>query len=85
MPGYTAAATLEVDPHEQGTVAGIMTAAQGYGAMAGPLVATSLYQIQPALPYLLTCVLLSLVAIAAWVSPRLRRIVVTAQPATATD
>ncbi|NJN17098.1 MAG: MFS transporter [Oscillochloris sp.] len=74
MPGYTAAATLEVNPSEQGAAAGLMTAAQGFGAMSGPVLATSLYEIRPAYPYLLTCTLLGLVALAVWLHPRLRRI-----------
>jgi MFS family permease len=84
-PGFAAAATLEVEPHEQGSVAGIMTAAQGYGAMSGPLLATTLYQMDQALPYLFACVLLSSVAIAAWLHPRLRRIALTVQPGAAAD
>lgn len=74
LPGYTAAATLEVTPGEQGAVAGLTTAAQGFGAMAGPLIATSLYQLRPEYPYVLTCTLLSLVALAVWLHPRLQRI-----------
>ncbi|HMQ35098.1 MAG TPA: MFS transporter, partial [Chloroflexaceae bacterium] len=72
LPGYTAAATLEVAGHEQGAVAGLTTSAQGFGAMTGPLLATSLYQLRPEYPYLLTCSLLALVAAAVWLSPRLR-------------
>jgi MFS family permease len=84
LPGYTAAATLEVTPGEQGAVAGLTTAAQGFGAMTGPLLATSLYQMRPEYPYLLTCALLSLVALAVWLHPRLRRIAtLSAAPAAA--
>jgi MFS family permease len=84
-PGFAAAATLEVEPHEQGTVAGIMTAAQGYGAMSGPILATSLYQVHQTLPYFFAALLLSIVAIAAWLHPRLRRIAPVAQPVPAAD
>jgi MFS family permease len=79
MPGYTAAATLEVEAHEQGSVAGLMTAAQGYGAMSGPIIATTLYQFSSALPYLGAAVLLSGVAIAVWLHPRFLQIIVRAQ------
>ncbi len=82
-PGFAAAATLEVEPHEQGTVAGIMTAAQGYGAMTGPLLATSLYQVHETLPYFFAALLLSGVTVAAWLHPRLRRIVVQPTPVAA--
>jgi MFS transporter, DHA1 family, tetracycline resistance protein len=74
LPGYTAAATLEVSSDEQGAVAGLSTAAQGFGAMTGPLIATSLYQVRSEYPYLLSCTLLSIVALAVWFHPRLRRI-----------
>lgn len=84
-PGFAAAATLEVEPHEQGTVAGIMTAAQGYGAMSGPILATSLYQVHQTLPYFFAALLLSIVAIAAWLHPRLRRIAPVVQPVPAAD
>jgi MFS family permease len=84
LPGYTAAATLEVTPGEQGAVAGLTTAAQGFGAMTGPLLVTSLYQLRPEYPYILTCTLLSLVALAVWLHPRLRRIAtISAAPAAA--
>lgn len=84
-PGFAAAATLEVEPHEQGTVAGIMTAAQGYGAMSGPIVATGLYQIHQTLPYVFAALLLTGVALAAWLHPRLRRVAPQVQPAPAAD
>jgi MFS family permease len=85
LPGYTAAATLEVTPGEQGAVAGLTTAAQGFGAMTGPLLATSLYQMRPEYPYLLTCALLSLVALAVWLHPRLRRIATRSAASAAAD
>lgn len=85
LPGFTAATTLEVTPAEQGAVAGLTTAAQGFGAMTGPLIATSLYQLRPEYPYLLACVLLSLVALAVWLHPRLRRIAEPSQTTAAAD
>jgi MFS family permease len=82
LPGYTAAATLEVQPHEQGRAAGLTTAAQGLGSVFGPLLSTSLYQLRQELPYLLAFTLLALVALAVWLHPRLRRVaVLAAQPA----
>ena len=85
LPGYAAAATLEVEGHEQGAVAGLSTSAQGFGAMSGPLLATSLYQLNPIFPYILTCTLLSFVALAVWLHPRLRRIALPAIRPIASD
>ncbi|GAB4426567.1 MAG: MFS transporter [Chloroflexi bacterium OHK40] len=85
LPGYTAAATLEVTSQEQGAVAGLTVAAQGFGAMVGPLLATSLYQLRPESPYLLTCALLALVAAAVWLHPRLRRVAALAAPSRTAD
>lgn len=85
LPGYMAAATLEVEGHEQGAVAGLTTAAQGFGSMVGPLLATSLYQLRPEYPYLLTCTLLSLVAAAVWLHPRLRRVATLSHTPSAAD
>lgn len=82
LPGYTAAVTLEVQPHEQGRAAGLTSAAQGLGSVFGPLLATSLYQLRQELPYLLFFSLLTLVALAAWLHPRLRRVgALAARPA----
>ncbi|MBI1298528.1 MFS transporter [bacterium] len=85
IPGYTAAATLEVSTEEQSAVAGLTTAMQGFGAMTGPLIATSLYELRPEYPYLFTCALLGLVGIAVWFHPRLRTIGRPAQAAAAAD
>lgn len=74
LPGYTAAVTLEVQASEQGRAAGLTTAAQGLGSVFGPLIATSLYQLRPELPYLLAGCVLTAVALAVWLHPRLRRI-----------
>jgi MFS family permease len=81
LPGFSAAVTLEVEMHEQGGAAGLTTMAQGMGAMAGPLIATSLYQVQQELPYLFVSILLGIVALAVWLHPRLRRVARLARPA----
>jgi MFS family permease len=85
LPGYTAAATLEVQAHEQGRAAGLTTAAQGLGSVFGPLLATSLYQLRQELPYLLAFTLLALVSLAVWLHPRLRRVAVLAARPVASD
>ncbi|HMO59893.1 MAG TPA: MFS transporter [Roseiflexaceae bacterium] len=74
LPGLNAAVTLEVEPQEQGSTAGLSTMSLGMGAMAGPLIATSMYQLQSELPYFFTAVLLGLIALAAWLHPRLARV-----------
>ncbi len=50
-PGYNAAATLVVEPHEQGALAGLMGAAASMGFVVGPLLGGYLYQFDPTQPY----------------------------------
>lgn len=50
-PGATAAATLRVDQHEQGSLAGLTTAMTASGFAVGPLVAGVMYQSAQWLPY----------------------------------
>lgn len=65
-PGYAAAASLSVDPHEQGAIAGLTGATAGAGFIFGPMIATGLYRISPSAPFLfggalmLVCYLYSL-------------------------
>ena len=51
-PGYAAAASLSVDPHEQGAIAGLTGATSGAGFIFGPMIATALYRVHPSAPYL---------------------------------
>jgi MFS family permease len=51
-PGYAAAASLSVDPHEQGAIAGLTGATSGAGFIFGPMIATGLYRISPSAPFL---------------------------------
>lgn len=57
-PGYTAGASLAVGPEEQGAVGGLISACPAAGFVLGPIVGTSLYQIQPTLPYYCACALM---------------------------
>lgn len=50
-PGATAAATLQVHRHEQGSLAGLTTAMTAAGFAVGPLVAGAMYQTAQWLPY----------------------------------
>jgi len=71
-PGYAAAASLAVDPHEQGAIAGLTGATGAAGFIFGPMIATGLYRIAPSAPYIFGAALMvALYGYALW-SPRLR-------------
>lgn len=65
IPGYTSAPTLRVEGHEQGAVAGLISANNGVTFVIGPLAGTALYQLDPTLPMLAGsgCCLLALLFI----------------------
>ena len=67
-PSLSALAANAVDSHEQGAAAGAVGAAQGLGAMAGPIIGTGLYQLSYGAPYGLAAVLLLIAAL--WPSAR---------------
>jgi MFS family permease len=71
-PGYAAAASLAVDPDEQGAVAGLIGATSGAGFIFGPMIATALYRWSPAAPYLFGALLMAALYVYALVSPHLR-------------
>ncbi|MFT5575704.1 MAG: DHA1 family multidrug resistance protein-like MFS transporter [Bermanella sp.] len=50
-PGYTVSATLSVEAHEQGALAGLMGSAAGMGFVIGPILGGFLYRLDPSLPY----------------------------------
>jgi len=58
QPGFSAAQSLAVGDHEQGAVAGLASAAQGLGRMAGPILGTGLYSLKLEFPYVFSAVLL---------------------------
>ncbi|MGD0189405.1 MAG: MFS transporter [Rhizomicrobium sp.] len=71
-PGYAAAASLAVDPHEQGAVAGLTGATGATGFIFAPMIATALYRVSPAAPYIFgTSMMVALYAYAL-LSPHLR-------------
>ncbi len=51
FPAFSALAANSVEPHEQGTTAGSIGAAQGMGMVAGPLSGTLVYAAGPVVPY----------------------------------
>lgn len=63
-PSLSALAANAVDGHEQGSAAGAVGAAQGLGAVLGPLCGTLAYQISPGAPYGLAALLI--LAAAVW-------------------
>jgi len=53
-PGFMSGASLAVSAEEQGAVAGITNSCPPLGFAVGPLLGTSLYQLAPHLPYVVT-------------------------------
>jgi MFS family permease len=70
FPAFSALAANSVDPHEQGTTAGSIGAAQGLGMVFGPLIGTLPYAAGPAVPYLLVALMLLLMAVWPAAPPR---------------
>jgi MFS family permease len=69
-PGFTAGASLAVEPHEQNAVAGMVTSVNGVAFVAGPAVGVLLYGIAWPLPFAATGALL--IALDIWAGFRLR-------------
>lgn len=61
--GIGGSASLSVEPYEQGAAAGILSSATTIGIVIGPVLSTTLYDIAPNLPMLVSAAYLSLVAI----------------------
>ena len=72
-PGFTAGASLAVDRSEQGAVSGMVSACPAAGFVLGPIVGTSLYQVNHALPYLCACALMLPLIAYVWRFGRLER------------
>ncbi|AEB12797.1 MFS transporter [Marinithermus hydrothermalis] len=73
MPGVTAALSLAVGEGEQGSVAGLGSAAQALGRMLGPVAGTGLYEFRPEYPYVFSASLLGLALFLLAVNPRVRQ------------
>ena len=69
-PGYAAAASLSVQHHEQGSVAGLTGAAGASGFIFAPLIGNALYGVNPHAPYVLGAVLMAMLAAYALFSRR---------------
>ena len=78
QPGFRSAVTFAVEPHEQGSAAGLASAVPGYGFIFGPALGTALYGLNPFSPWIFAAlVLLGGIAVLV-LHPRTR----VAQPAT---
>jgi len=62
-PGYTAGASLQVGPQEQGRLAGLTASIPGLGYVIGPLVGGLAYGVNPAAPYYLAFFLVALLTV----------------------
>lgn len=56
IPGYTSAPTLLFSKSEQGGVAGVISSTNAATMIAGPIIATTLYQISPSVPFMIGAV-----------------------------
>lgn len=83
FPGFTSGASLAVSDQEQGAVAGLGSAANGVGAVVGPLLGTALYQVDIAAPYIAGAVLFSVLTLFVWTHPAVRRAIALQAPPTA--
>lgn len=71
-PGFTAGSSIAVSRHEQGGVAGAVTAVNGACFILAPAIGIGLYELNPHLPYWLSAIGLVLLAVYAWINPLLR-------------
>jgi MFS family permease len=58
-PGSAAGASLAVEPHEQGAVAGILGGLSVVGNIFGPMLGTGLYGLSPRAPYLINAAMMA--------------------------
>lgn len=65
-PGFSALASLSVQSHEQGGVAGLLGASPGLGFIVGPILGTALYQVEPHLPYVVTVLIITPLVLYIW-------------------
>ncbi|ANC03600.1 MFS transporter [Pseudomonas putida] len=71
FPAFSALAANAMQASEQGATAGSISAAQGMGAVIGPLAGTLVYAVDPRLPFVAVAVLLLLVGL--WPAPAVQR------------
>jgi MFS family permease len=71
-PGTSAGASLSVGIDEQGAVAGVMGGLAVVGNVVGPMVATTLYQLTPFAPYVMSMAIMTGALVIVVSSPRIR-------------
>ena len=71
-PGSSAAASLSVEPNEQGSVAGVISGIAVVGNVFGPLLGTKLYEVMPSGPYLLNGALMAAILLFVFTNGRVR-------------
>jgi DHA1 family multidrug resistance protein-like MFS transporter len=74
FPAFMAGASLAVDEKQQGAVAGLTQAAQGVGAVIGPLFGTSFYQLDVHYPMILSCLTLCCLTVFVFVNRSIRSV-----------
>jgi hypothetical protein len=67
-PSFTSGASLSVEPHEQGAVAGLLGAAGAAGFIFGPMIGW-LYEFSPIVPYAFGTVVMVMMVAAQFLSP----------------
>lgn len=78
-PGFSSGASLAVQPHEQGALAGLVVAANGAGFVISPLAGNALYEAAGMdAPLWLSIAVLGSLALFAWRDPALGRAMVSA-------
>jgi len=73
-PGAAAAASLSVQPNEQGSVAGMIGGVAVVGNVFGPMLGTTLYGYLRTGPFLLNAVIMSFVLVLVFTSRRIRNV-----------
>jgi len=71
LPGNAAAITLRAHQFGQGRAAGLLSASQGLGVVAGPVIGTSIYYWNHTLPFVVASSLLLVVCFVTVVAPRI--------------
>ncbi|MFL6127396.1 MFS transporter [Actinophytocola sp.] len=72
-PGFVSAPTLLTTREEQGAVAGLIGSTNALTYTLGPLLATSLYEIAPTVPYLLAAGVLAVLVVFVFAHPGVRQ------------
>jgi hypothetical protein len=65
---------LAVTPHEQGSVAGLLSGVAVIGNVVGPMVGTALYPITHTGPYLLNALIMATMVVLVFASRRVRSV-----------